>query len=87
MKLTKINYVSAVFFGILGFISMFILGLLGMISPEIAALLGSPIVLPFWSVVVGALIQGVAGYIGVVFSILVYNIVAQKFPVSWNVSK
>jgi hypothetical protein len=87
MKLTKISYSSAVFFGAIGFVSMFALGLLGMVSPEAALIMGSMTTLPFSGVALAALTQAVSAYIGVIFSILIYNLVAQKFPISWETKK
>lgn len=87
MKLTKISYVSAVVFGVLSFLSAFLLGLLGMISPEVASLMGLYSVLPFSQVLLLAVSQGVVVYVSVVFSIYIYNVVARKYPISWEVKK
>ena len=87
MKLEKISYGSAVVFGAISLISVFLLGLLGMVSPEVAALMGSATVIPFSGVVFAALAQGVAAYIGIIFIVLVYNVVAKRYPIAWTVSK
>jgi len=86
MKLTKINYGSAVFFGVLGFVSVFLLGLAAMISTRIAIIM-QMVGLTFKEVIYISLTQGISAYVGIFFSVLVYNLIAKKYPISWTVKK
>mgnify|MGYP001349119281 FL=1 len=89
MKLTKINYVSAVFIGASALVMYFILGVFQLIlvsqDPTLVALMGS--VSNLQVLVYTPLIGGVVAYVFTLVMILVYNVVAKKFPISWNIKK
>ena len=89
MKLTKINYVSAVFIGVSAIVMYFILGVFQLIlvsqDPTLIALMGS--VSNMQILVYTPVIGGVVAYVFTLIMILVYNVVAKKYPVSWNVKK
>jgi len=89
MKLTNINYVSAVFIGVSALVMYFILGILQLIlvaqDPTLVALMGS--VSKVQILVYTPLIGGVVAYLFTLLMILVYNVVARKYPVSWIVAK
>ena len=89
MKLTKINYVSAVFIGASALVLYFILGVFQLIlvsqDPTLIALMGS--VSNMQILVYTPVIGGVVAYVFTLIMILVYNVVAKKYPVSWNVKK
>ena len=89
MKLTKINYVSAVFIGVSALVMYFILGIFQLIlvsqDPTLVALMGS--VSNMQVLVYTPIIGGVVAYLFTLLMILVYNVVARKFPISWEIKK
>ena len=89
MKLTKINYVSAVFIGVSALVMYFILGIFQLIlvsqDPTLVALMGS--VSNMQVLVYTPIIGGVVAYLFTLVMILVYNVVAGKFPISWEIKK
>jgi len=89
MKLTKINYVSAVFVGVSALVMYLILGIFQLIlisqDPTLVALMGS--VSNTQVLVYTPIIGGIVAYIFMLIMILVYNLVARKYPASWNISK
>ncbi len=89
MKLTKINYVSAVFIGASALVMYFILGVFQLIlvsqDPTLVALMGS--VSKVQILIYTPIIGGVVAYLFTLLMILVYNVVAKKFPISWDVKK
>jgi len=87
MKLTKINYGSAVFFGVVAAVTVLVIGLLAVALPQFAAAMGLQSALPLLGVLFASLMQGLSVYAFILFSIVVYNLVAKKFPVSWEVAK
>jgi hypothetical protein len=86
MKLEKISYKSAVFFGVLSLLLSFVTGLMARFSTDAAQLFQwTPA--SSWEVVAGSFLQGISTYLGILLMILVYNRVAKKYPISWKVSK
>lgn len=86
MELKKIYYRSAVFFGAFALVMYLLLGVLQWSLKD--ALLAQGIQVDALSIFVYApLIGGVVGYLIVVLLVLVYNFVAKKYPISWEVSK
>jgi len=89
MKLTKINYVSAVFIGASALVMYFILGVLQLIllsqDPTLIALMGSASKVQI--LVYTPLIGCVVAYLFTLLMILVYNVVAKKYAISWIVKK
>lgn len=86
MKLTKINYNSAVFFGVITFLSTLIGGLLMAAFPQISAKLGTS-VLTYRMALYTTVAQTISVYVGVLFAIFIYNLIAKQYPISWETSK
>jgi len=86
MKLTKIYYRSAVYFGVLSFVMYLIIGTLMWTTKD--ALLVQGIEVTAVSTFVSAPVIGaVVGYLIALLMIVVYNLLAKQFPISWEVSK
>ncbi|MFA4960515.1 MAG: hypothetical protein WC548_02520 [Candidatus Pacearchaeota archaeon] len=89
MKLSKINYRSAIFFGIFSLVMYFVLGILQLIivksSPETSTLIGY--VSPLYALVFTPLSGGVVVLLFFLLAIFIYNIIAKKFPIAWEVKK
>ena len=89
MKLTKINYVSAVFIGVSVLVMYFIMAVLQLVLASqnllVASMLGqiSKVQLLVYTPIIG----GVVAYLFTLVMILVYNVVARKFPISWEIKK
>jgi hypothetical protein len=86
MKLTKITYGSAVFFGVVTFVSTLVIGLLIAMFPEVGVSMG---ILSdgYLMALYSAVFQGVSIYLGVLIMIAIYNLIATKYPISWEVDK
>jgi hypothetical protein len=86
MKLTKIHYRSAVYFGVLSFVMYLILGVLQWSLKD--TLLAQGIEITAVSTFVTAPVIGaIIGYLVTLLMILVYNFIAKQYPISWEVSK
>ena len=86
MKLLKINYMSAVFFGIISLVMYLPLGLFMWRSRDV--LLAQGISLTAVQVfVLSPISWGIAGYLTMLVAIAIYNLVAKKYPISWEVKK
>ena len=86
MKLKRISYRSAVFFGVFALIMFLVMGVMALVSADAASVFQwSPA--SVWEVFLAALVQGVGTYVGILFLVLVYNLVAKKWPISWEVKK
>jgi hypothetical protein len=88
MELKNIKYRSAIFFAVVTLIMSFILGLLQLMvakDPAFVAMYGSvkAVQVLIFSPILGLLFS----YIFIVFMIFVYNMVAKKYPISWEVKK
>jgi hypothetical protein len=86
MKLTKINYSSAVIFGVLSLFMWLITGLYLWSIRDILATVGTNITV-VKTLIVTPITAGVVGYLFVLIGIVIYNIVARKYPIAWEVSK
>lgn len=89
MELRRINYASAVFFGVAAIVLYFLTGLLQLILisrvPEYAAAIGN---VSAWQVLgLVPLIGGAVTYLIVSLAICIYNSVAKRYPISWVVKK
>jgi hypothetical protein len=86
MKLTKINYVSAVFFGAIALIMYLLLGLLQWSLRDVLIAQG---VVVTWkqTFVVTPIVGAVVGYLMMLIVISIYNFVAKKYPIGWEVKK
>jgi len=86
MKLTKINYGSAAFFGLIAFIMYLVVGILqwslreGLISQGM-------MVTAISSFVYGPIVGGIVGYLSALVVIAIYNFVAKKYPIAWTIKK
>ncbi len=89
MELKKINYKSAVFFGVFALVMYLIMGIFQMIIiaqvPTYAALAGNISALQV--LVYAPIIGGIVGYLFALLAILIYNAVATKYPITWTVKK
>jgi putative flippase GtrA len=89
MKLTKIKYTSAAFFGISTFILYLVVGVIQLItylsSPNIAVQLGY--VSAVSSLITVPLTGGLIAYIFTIAAICLYNFVAKTYPIAWEVKK
>lgn len=89
MKLSKIKYSSASFFGIFALVVYFIIGLLSHLIvwqiPAMADILGEVTFLQ--TVVLTPIVGGIVSYAFVLFAIWIYNLVAKSYPIAWEVKK
>ena len=86
MKLTKINYGSAVFLAAITFITTLLTGLIVAAVPRLSAQMGIPATT--YSMALSATAtQTIAVYVSVVLSIAIYNLIAKKYPISWETKK
>ena len=87
MKLTKISYNSAVIFGVLSLIMYLVVGILQW-TARVELLVSYGVqVTAVSAFVVAPIVGGIAGYLFVLVGIVIYNFVARKYPISWEVSK
>ena len=91
MKLTKINYGSAMFFGAIALVMYVILGVLQIIaekaSPGTFTALGVPMPTFWTSIVVAPIVSGVVTYLVMLLVFVIYNYIAKKYPISWEIRK
>ncbi len=92
MKLTKIGYMSAVVFGVLSLIMYLLVGILQWTMKDylIAQAAASGAVLNItWTqtFIVAPIVGGFIGYLIVLVAIGIYNLVARRYPINWEVSK
>ncbi len=86
MKLTKINYNSAVIFGVLSLVMYLAVGVLQWSLRDVLIAQGIQ-VKAVQTFLVAPLVGGVVGYLFVLVAIVLYNAVAVKYPVSWDVKR
>ena len=86
MKLTKINYDSAVIFGVFSLVMYLAVGILQWSLRDILSSQGIQIN-AMQTFLVAPLVGGVVGYLFVLVGIILYNSVAKKYPISWTVKK
>ncbi|MBS3088140.1 hypothetical protein J4226_06105 [Candidatus Pacearchaeota archaeon] len=90
MKINKINYVSAVYFFFLFLVLYFITGIVQLIVEKMnpGTFGGFGLATPSFvtSVIYAPVVGGLLGGLFVLFAILLYNVVAKKFPFSFEVS-
>ena len=86
MKITKINYGSAVFFGAIALVMYLLLGLLQWSLRDVLIAQGITIT---WmqTFVVAPLVGAIVGYLIMIIVIAIYNFVARKYPISWQIKK
>ncbi len=91
MELKRISYMSAIFFGVLSILLAFLLGLLKFLLSKtdpvsVVMMFGTPF-LALNDLLKAPLFNGAMVYISLVVTILIYNLVAKKYPISWTVKK
>jgi hypothetical protein len=86
MKLEKINYDSAVIFGVLSVAMYLVIGFLQWSLRDVLLAQGIP-VSAVQTFIVAPLVGGVVGYLFVLVWIVLYNVVAKRYPISWTVKK
>lgn len=86
MKLSKINYNSAVVFGVFTLFMYLAIGALQWALRDVLSANGIQIQ-ALQTFVVAPLAAGIIGYLTVLAMIVIYNYVALKFPISWEISK
>jgi hypothetical protein len=88
MKLSKINYMSAVTFGIFAFIMFFVLGILRLVVvsaiPALSSVFGEshPV-----EIITTPILGGLTVLLFFLLVIIVYNQIAKKYPVTWEIKK
>ena len=89
MELKKINYNSALFFGVFPLVMYILSGLVQMIIakivPAYAAQVG--VIKPLQVLVYVPLISAVTTYLLALVVIVVYNKLSKKYPISWELKK
>jgi len=86
MKLTKINYNSAVVFGVLSLVMYLFIGILQWSLRDMLIAQGIP-VSAIQTFIMAPIVGGAVGYFSMVLVIAIYNAVAMKYPISWQVDK
>lgn len=86
MKLTKINYGSAVYFGVMGFIMYLIAGILVWTIKDELFTTGLEVT-AVSTFVVAPVVACISAYLITLLAIAVYNSIAKQFPISWEVKK
>jgi len=88
MELKNIKYKSAVFFAAVGLIMYLLVGILQVLvakDPAFVALYG--VVNSTQALVYTPILGAVITYVFMVLMIFVYNLVARKYPISWEMKK
>ena len=86
MKLTKIKYGSAVYFGVISLVMYLLLGALQWSLRDVLLAQGIELTV-LQTFVYAPVIGGIVGYILFMIMIAVYNAVAKKYPIAFEVSK
>lgn len=86
MKLTKINYNSAVIFGVLSLVMYLAVGVLQWSLKDVLISQGIQVT-AVNTFLVAPLVGGVIGYLVVLVAIVLYNMIAKKYPIAWEVKK
>jgi len=86
MKLTKISYNSAVFFGALALVMYLPFGLFMWTSRSLLLTQGVSIT-AVQTFIVAPIQSGIIGYLSMLVVVLVYNFVAKKYPITWEIKK
>jgi hypothetical protein len=86
MKLTKIKYGSAVFFGAFALVMYLLLGALQWSLRDVLLAEGIKLT-ALQTFVYAPVIGAIVAYVIMVLAIAIYNAVAKKYPIAWEVSK
>lgn len=92
IELKNISYKSAVFFGIITVVLYLIMGIIQIsflknllaANPDYADVAGS--ITPLNSLVIAPLASGAVVFILALVAIFIYNIIAKKFPISFDIA-
>jgi len=87
MKLEKINYKSAVVFGLWSLVMYFVFGISQWIAREQLLAIYGLRVTALSAFVTAPIAGGIAAYLTIVVAIAIYNSVAKRYPISWIVKK
>jgi len=88
MELKQIKYKSAIFFSVAALVMYLLMGILQLVvanDPAFVAMYGS--VSPLQALVYAPVLGAAVSYLFMVLMIFIYNVVAKKYPVSWEVKK
>ena len=88
MELKNIKYRSAVFFAAIGLLMYLLVGIIQVLvarDPAFVAMYG--VINPLQALVYAPILGAVMSYILVVIVIFVYNLVAKKYPIAWEIKK
>jgi len=86
MKLTKIKYGSAVYFGVISLVMYLLLGALQWSLRDVLLAQGIELT-ALQTFVYAPVVGGIVGYVLLLITIAVYNSVAKKYPIAWEVKK
>jgi len=86
MRLKSINYNSAVFFGLFAFVMYMPLGFFMWSLRDTLSAQGVSIT-AIQTFIVTPITWGIVGYLSMIITIAIYNFVAKKYPISWEVAK
>ncbi len=86
MKLTKIKYGSAVFFGVFALVMYLLLGALQWSLRDVLLAQGIQLT-ALQTFVYAPVIGGIVAYVIMLLMIAIYNAVAKKYPIAWEVDK
>jgi len=86
MKLTKIKYGSAVFFGAFALVMYLLLGVLQWSLRDVLLAQGIQLT-ALQTFVYAPIIGGIVAYVLTLIMIAIYNAVAKRHPVEWEISK
>jgi len=88
MKLSKVSYRSAVFFGVFTLVTQLIMGIVQYFAQDALIAQGLPPVTGPQAFIIAPLVSGVVAYIFTALIICIYNFVARNgYPISWEVGK
>lgn len=87
MKISRISYSSAVFFGVFALVISFLYGLLEWAARDIISQTYGIEVTAVSSLVLTPIVGGLIGYLVILAAIVIYNIVAMKFAIGWEIKK
>jgi len=91
MELKRIKFVSAFYFGVVALVVQLITGISQLIlyksNPGLFSSNGLPAPSAVFSLIVTPVIVGVLFYVFMLLLIWIYNQVARKFPISWEVRR
>ena len=101
VELKKVSYKSAVFIGVVSLVMYLLVGIMNLtvVKNQLNALPADILqqntqyqaaleaMTPLNSLVLIPIVAGIVGYLLSIIAILIYNIVASRFPVSWEIKK